>query len=309
MHSDLTGAKPAPRPWVLKARGLLALTKPRIMSLLLFSAFAGAILGSPDSLNYLAILATLVGGAFTSGGASALNIALETDLDGSMRRTRKRPVTSGVVGRRTTILFGLALNLAGFLVLVFLANLLAAALAILGSLLYVGLYTLVLKRNTIHNIVVGGAAGAMPPMVGYAATAGVVDVSALYLFAIIFFWTPPHFWALSLLIRDDYAKAEVPMMPVVLGERVTQAQILLYTVLLAGLTISFVVVSPYLGAIYLAGTVVLNGWFVWLAIQLRRRNTRGAALGLYLYSLGYLFLLFALVIANALVRGLGGIEL
>lgn len=287
-----------------RLRGLLALTKPRIMSLLLFTAAVGAVMGGVQSgqgVNWLAIVATLIGGALTSGGASALNIALETDLDGSMRRTSRRPVTAGVVGQREAIAFGLALNFIGFAALALMANLLAASLAIAGSLLYVGLYTLVLKRSTIHNIVVGGAAGAMPPLVGYAAASGGLDIAALYLFAIIFFWTPPHFWALSLLIRDDYAEAGVPMLPVVHGGGATRLQILLYSVLLTGLTLSFAAVTSMLGLIYLGGALILNWWLLWLAWRLRRHATRGAALRLYLYSLAYLFLLFGLAAGSALL--------
>ena len=275
------------------------LTKPQIMSLLLFTAAGGAALGSAHEINLLAILITVVGGALAAGGASALNIALETDVDSTMPRTSKRPVVAGRISRRNAIIFGLLLNVMSFVFLALTANFLAASLAILGTVLYVGLYTLFLKRRTWHNIVIGGAAGAVPPLVGYAVATGGLDISAWYLFTIIFFWTPPHFWALALLIKDDYAKANIPMLPVVSSTRDTRLQILLYSVLLAAMTVAFTGINRHLGLLYLVGSIILGLLLVWLAVKLMRSNTRRAAKRLYLYSLLYLFLLFALIIISA----------
>lgn len=286
--------------------GYIELTKPRIMSLLLFTAVTGTVLASTFELNIDAFIATIVGGMLASGGASALNIALETDLDQQMARTSARPVTSARISRRHAIIFGLILNLASFLAIYLLTgHLLAASLAIIGSILYVGLYTLLLKRTTTHNIVVGGAAGAVPPLVGYASVNGDLSLSAWYLFAIIFFWTPPHFWALALLIKDDYAKALVPMLPVVKGQRVTALQIFLYSLLLAGLSTAFFAVENVLGITYLIGSLILNVIFIGLAARLLLSYSKKAALQLYIFSLVYLFILFGLVMVDARLTWLG----
>jgi len=282
----------------------IELTKPRIMSLLLFTAIAGAALASEFELNANAFIATILGGMMAAGGASALNIALETDLDRRMKRTSERPVTSARVSRRNAILFGLTLNCGSFLTFLFLTNLLAASLALAGSALYVGLYTLILKRATWHNIVIGGAAGAVPPLVGYASVNGDLSLGAWYLFAIIFFWTPPHFWALALIIKDDYSKAQVPMLPVVKGRRATVVQIFLYVILLAGLTTAFAA-TPSIGWIYLIGSLILNAVFIVLALHLLRADGKKVALRLYIFSLLYLFVLFALVIVDARLHWLG----
>ena len=294
--------------------GYIELMKPRILSLLVFTAVTGTVLASANTfeLSVSPFIATVLGGILAAGGASALNIALETDLDKRMPRTSKRPVTASVISRTHAIIFGLVLNTSSFVAIFLLTGhlplngrLLAASLAIIGSILYVGLYTLILKRNTWHNIVVGGAAGAVPPLVGYAAFAGELHISAWYLAAIIFFWTPPHFWALALLIKDDYAKADVPMLPVVKGNYVTRLQILLYTLLMAGLTTAFYPVAnllrdgnDLLGGIYLIGSAMLNIIFILLAVLLMRNYTRKAALRLYLFSLLYLFLLFGLIMVD-----------
>ena len=277
----------------------LALTKPRVMSLLLVSAVAGAFLGAQSTPSLKIIIAVIIGGALASGGAASLNMAYESELDQKMGRTKNRPVAEGRIAFKTAVLFGIALNVGSFVILTLMTNMLAAGLAIVGTLLYFGLYTVILKRTTTQNIVIGGAAGAVPPLVGYAASAGTVDLSAWYLFVIIFFWTPPHFWALAIMIKDDYARANIPMMPVVMGIKHTTKQILLYTAVLSVLTILFGFVSQTLGWIYTIGSASLNLILFWYAYRLFKGPDRLAATKLYKYSLLYLALFFLLVMIDS----------
>ena len=280
----------------------LALTKPRVMSLLLVSAIAGAFLGAQSMPSFKIIVAVLIGGALASGGAASLNMAYESELDQKMGRTKNRPVAEGRISFNTAILFGIALNVGSFVILALMTNILAAALAIVGTVLYFGLYTVILKRTTTQNIVIGGAAGAVPPLVGYAASAGTIDLSAWYLFVIIFFWTPPHFWALAIMIKDDYARANIPMLPVVMGVKHTTKQILLYTCVLSGLTILFGFVSQPLGWIYTVGSGSLNCILIWYAYRLMKGPDRPAATKLYKYSLLYLALFFLLIMIDSVLE-------
>ncbi len=279
----------------------IALTKPRVMSLLLVSAVTGAFLGAGSIPTVEVLAAVLIGGALASGGAASLNMAYESELDQRMGRTKNRPVAEGRISPRTAVSFGIALNIAAFVVLALLANVLAATVALAGTALYFGLYTVVLKRITTQNIVIGGAAGAVPPLVGYAAATGTVDLAAWYLFAIIFFWTPPHFWALAIMIKDDYARADIPMLPVVRGVEHTSIQILLYSAVLFALTVLFGVVAGALGWTYMTGTVLLGIGFLWYAHRLTRAPDRPAATRLYRYSLLYLALLLVLVMVDSVV--------
>jgi protoheme IX farnesyltransferase len=279
----------------------IALTKPRVMSLLLVSAVAGAFLGAGSTPSLEVLVAVLVGGALASGGAASLNMAYESELDQRMGRTKNRPVAEGRISARTAMLYGILLNVGSFLVLALMTNVLAALLAIAGTVLYFGLYTVILKRTTTQNIVVGGAAGAVPPLVGYAAVTGSVELSAWYLFVIVFFWTPPHFWALAIMIKDDYARAGIPMLPVVRGVEHTTVQIMLYSVILSALTILFGVVSEPLGWIYMIGAAALSLAFIWYALLLTRSPERPAATRLYKYSLLYLALFFVLVMVDSVV--------
>lgn len=283
-------------------RDYISLTKPRVMSLLLVTAYGGAVLAARDIPPALLTLWVLLGGALASGGASALNMWYEEELDRSMSRTGKRPVAGGRVSPRAALTYGIALNIAAFAVLYFGTNILAASLALAGSALYVVLYTAILKRTTVHNIVVGGAAGAVPPLVGFAAVLGTLELDAFYLFAIVFFWTPPHFWALAILIRDDYARAGIPMLPVVQGDSAARWQILLYTVLMLALTTMFYFATTRLGAAYLIGSVVLGIGFIGFAVRAMMDQSRTSAARLYKYSLLYLFLLFALIIYDAATK-------
>ena len=280
----------------------LALTKPRVMSLLLVSAIAGAFLGAQSMPSFKIIVAVLIGGALASGGAASLNMAYESELDQNMGRTKNRPVAEGRISFNTAILFGIALNVGSFVILALMTNILAAALAIVGTVLYFGLYTVILKRTTTQNIVIGGAAGAVPPLVGYAASAGTIDLSAWYLFVIIFFWTPPHFWALAIMIKDDYARANIPMLPVVMGVKHTTKQILLYTAVLSVLTILFGFVSQPLGWIYTIGSGSLNCILIWYAYRLMKDPDRPAATKLYKYSLLYLALFFLLIMIDSVLE-------
>ena len=280
----------------------LALTKPRVMSLLLVSAIAGAFLGAQSMPSFKIIVAVLIGGALASGGAASLNMAYESELDQKMGRTKNRPVAEGRISFNTAIFFGIALNVGSFVILALMTNILAAALAIVGTVLYFGLYTVILKRTTTQNIVIGGAAGAVPPLVGYAASAGTIDLSAWYLFVIIFFWTPPHFWALAIMIKDDYSRANIPMLPVVMGVKHTTKQILLYTAVLSVLTILFGFVSQPLGWIYTVGSGSLNCILIWYAYRLMKGPDRPAATKLYKYSLLYLALFFLLIMIDSVLE-------
>ena len=277
----------------------LILTKPRVMSLLLFTALGGSFIAARGVPPWQYIVIVLVGGALASGGASALNMWYEEDIDQEMHRTDHRPVAGGRIKPMNALIFGVVLNIASFAVFYFFTNVLAASLAIAGSALYVVLYTALLKRTTTQNIVVGGAAGAVPPLVGYAAILGVLELEAWYLFAVVFFWTPPHFWALSLLIKDDYARAGVPMMPVVSGEAATRVQILLYTILMLPLTVMYYFATSKLGVVYLVSAVILGLVFFALAFKLWRTGARSDTLNLYKFSLLYLFLLFVALMFDA----------
>jgi protoheme IX farnesyltransferase len=273
-------------------RDYVTLTKPRIMSLLLLTGACGMFVGAEGVPPLGDLTAMLVGLALACGGASALNHYLDRDIDRLMgKRTRARPVAAGRVEPEYALEFGLALSALSFVLLGTFTNLLTAALALVGNLFYVVVYTRWLKRSTPQNIVIGGAAGAVPPLVGWSAATGNLALPALALFAIVFFWTPPHFWALALLIKRDYAAAGVPMLPVVRGERETARQIMLYTVVLIAVTLAPVAFGVF-GALYAVAALALGGVFLWLAVRLRRELVPARAALLFHYSLAYLALLF-----------------
>ncbi len=283
---------------------LVALTKPSIMSLLLLTALGAMFLADRGIPSFSLIAATLIGGAAASGGASALNHYFDRDIDERMRRTSRRPIASRRVAEEWAIGMGIGLNVVAFAVLAIWTNVLAAALAIAGTLFYIGVYTLWLKRSTVQNIVIGGAAGAIPPLVGWAAVTGSLDLEAWLLFAIVFFWTPAHFWALALLIREDYARAGVPMLPVVRGEEATTWGIFTYALSLIPLSL-LLFVSGGLGLIYLAAAIALGAVFVVYAVRLLRaavERRRAMAKGVYLYSLVYLALLFVAIMVDSSLR-------
>jgi protoheme IX farnesyltransferase len=281
-------------------RDYLVLTKPRIMSLLLLTGACGMVVGARGLPSLGLAVATLAGLALACGGASALNHVLDADIDKVMgKRTAKRPVAAGRIAAGRALEFGLALSAFSFVLLASTVNVLTAALALAGNLFYVLVYTRWLKRSTPQNIVIGGAAGAVPPLVGWAAATGNLTLPALFLFLIVFFWTPPHFWALALLIKDSYARARVPMLPVVRGDRETVRQIVLYTLALIGVTL-LPVAWGTLGVLYAASALALGGAFLWLAWSLRRDPSRSRAALLFHYSLAYLALLFVAAAVDVL---------
>src|SRR4051795_7708956 len=297
------GARAATAPAVVPirtartvARDLVTLTKPKVQSLLLFTTITTMYVAGDPSPGLVAL--TCLGGALSAGGAGAINHYVDRDIDAVMTRTRTRPIPSGRLPARVALWFGIALGASAFLLLALTVNLLAAALSLSGLLGYVFVYTLWLKRRTPQNIAIGGAAGAVPPLVAWAAVTGGLSWWAVYLFAIVFYWTPPHFWSLSLLMKDEYAKASVPMMPVVRGEAETRRQIVLYTGLLFLVT-QLPVCGGLLGAFYMVAAAVLSGFFGLGALALQRSGGRRDALRLYLFSLAYLALLFASMVIDA----------
>ncbi|MFN2590850.1 MAG: heme o synthase [Actinomycetota bacterium] len=277
------------------------LTKPRIILLLLVTTVPAMILAARGLPSLWLIVATLAGGTIAAGGANATNQYLDRDIDEIMSRTRDRPLPRHVIQPRRALLFGLALSALGFGFLALTVNLLAASLAVGAIAFYVLVYTMWLKRRSPQNIVVGGAAGAVPVLVGWAAVTGTVGWPAVVLFAIVFMWTPPHFWALSLRFRGDYAAAGVPMLPVVAGPDRTSRQIVLYAVLLAATTLVLVPVDR-MGVVYTASAVLLGGAFMWRAVRVRRTGTAAAAMELFRWSIGYLALLFLAIAVDTVVR-------
>jgi len=294
-HAEVVGAGERSRSLTIAA-DLLELTKPKVQSLLLFTTVTTMLVAGSPSIGL--ILATCLGGYLSAGGAGAVNHWYDRDIDAAMARTANRPVPSGRIPGKVALWFGIALAAASIVELSLLVNPLAAALSFSGFLGYVFVYTVWLKRRTPQNIVIGGAAGAVPPLVAWAATTGSVNGTALILFFIVFFWTPPHFWALSLLMKDEYAKVNVPMLPVVRGEAETRRQILLYTVLLYAVT-QLPFCAGGMDGIYLASSLALGLLFIAGAVRLYRTPSRQNALKLYLFSLAYLAALFAAMVADA----------
>ncbi len=280
-------------------RDYITLTKPRIMSLLLLTGAAGMFVGAEGWPNGWEFLAMMLGLAFACGGSSALNHVMDADIDRLMgERTAARPVAAGRVAAPRALEFGVVLMALSFALLATTVNVLTAALALIGGLFYVVVYTRYLKRSTDQNIVIGGAAGAVPPLVGFAAATGNLTLPALWLFLIVFLWTPPHFWALALMIKEHYAAANVPMLPGTRGVRETTRQILLYSLVLVAFTVA---VGWWLGPVYTVAAVLLGAYFLLLAWQLRRDTSRRRAVLLFHYSLAYLALLFVAAAADPLL--------
>jgi protoheme IX farnesyltransferase len=316
---EIAGAGPdataGPRTTGDTIRAYIALTKPRIIELLLVTTVPAMVLATRDLPGATAgvdwpdwialVFWTMIGGTLAAGSANAINCYLDRDIDLLMTRTRRRPLPAHQVDPERAVLFGLALGVLSFLVMVWFVNLTAAFLTLLAIGFYVVIYTILLKRSTPQNIVIGGAAGALPPVIGWAAVTGNVGLPAILLFALVFYWTPPHFWALSLRIRKDYAAAGVPMLPVVKGIPETTRQIGLYTVLMVAISLVLWAVAR-MGAIYLGAAVVLGAIFLWQAYGLWRRGASEeastvGAIRLYKYSISYLSLLFLAVAVDALV--------
>jgi protoheme IX farnesyltransferase len=290
----------SPQPQSPHWRDYLLLTKPIVVALLLVTTLAAMIVGAGKFPEIDLIFWTLLGGGFTAGGASAINQYIDRDRDKAMSRTSKRPLPDGRLTGTQAIRFGISLSLAGVVILAIFVNLLSAVLALSGILYYVVLYSLILKPTTPQNIVIGGGAGAIPPLVGWAAATGSLSIPAFFLFALIFFWTPPHFWALALLKERDYARAGVPMLPVVIGERGTRVHILLYTLQL----VTFTMLLPLAdlgGDIYMLIAVLLGITLVVFAIQLWRQGGNRQAWSMYRYSSTYLALIFFALVIDTLI--------
>jgi protoheme IX farnesyltransferase len=281
-------------------RDYVALTKPRVVVLLEVTTVFAMVMAARGWPGWMLTANTIVGGWLAAGGAHAINCWFDRDIDASMGRTRSRPIPAGRIDPRNALLFGTALGASSFALLATQVNLLAATLALSGLLFYVLVYTMWLKRSSVQNIVVGGAAGAIPPLVGWAAVQGRLNLTALFLFAVILYWTPPHFWALSLLIRRDYAGASVPMLPVVAGEAETRRQILVYSAVLVLVTFLPMMVHLF-GSVYAIGAGVLDAAFLALTGMAVLSPTARAARRVFYYSMLYLALLFAVMAVDRVV--------
>ena len=281
--------------------GFVALTKPRIIELLLVTTVPTMVVAQKGMPPLWLVAVTVLGGTFAAGGANAINMVVDRDIDAVMHRTRNRPLVTGVVQPTEALVFALVLEAIAFGLLWAMVNLLSAVLAVAATAFYVFVYTLWLKRTSTSNIVIGGAAGAVPVLVGWAAVRNSLDWAPLVLFAVIFVWTPPHFWALAVKYRDDYAAAEVPMLPAVAPLRTTAVRILLYTVLLWALTLVFAPVAG-MGALYTASAVGLGAVFLALAVRLYRTPTAPVAMRLFSWSITYVTLLFGAMAADQLLR-------
>jgi protoheme IX farnesyltransferase len=276
----------------------LSLTKPRILLLLLITELGAMIAAARGWPGTSLTLAALAGGAFSAGGAAAVNCWFDRDIDAVMARTCTRPIPSGRIPPANALVFGVGLSAIGFLTLALVTNLLAALLALAGGLFYVFVYTMWLKRSTRQNIVIGGAAGAFPPLVGWAVVTGAITPPALALFAVIFFWTPPHFWSLALLLRRQYQEVGVPMLPVVATDADTRRSIVVYSVVL--LVVS-VIPGIWFGPVYAMGAAALGGGFLWMALRVLSTEGLRWASRLFHFSLAYLAALFALAAVSALL--------
>jgi len=284
-----------------RAAAYVALTKPRIIELLLVTTVPTMVVADRGLPHIGLIIATVLGGTMAAGGANAINMYVDRDIDKVMHRTRHRPLVTGVIEARNALIFAIGLEIVAFLFLWATVNLLSAVLAVSATLFYVFVYTLWLKRTSSHNIVIGGAAGAVPVLVGWTAVTDRLDWAPIVLFAVIFYWTPPHFWALAIKYRDDYAAADVPMLPAVASLRTTASRIVMYTVVLWALTVLFSPVAG-MGHLYLLSALVLGAVFMGLALQLLRTATPAAAMRLFAYSITYITLLFGAMAVDQLLR-------
>ncbi|MEO7836094.1 MAG: heme o synthase [Acidimicrobiales bacterium] len=279
----------------------IALTKPRIIELLLVTTLPTMVVAARALPPLDLMLATLAGGTLAAAGANAINMYVDRDIDGIMKRTRGRPLVTGEIAPANALRFAIVLEVLAFAALWALVNLLSAVLAVTATLFYVFVYTLWLKRTSTHNIVIGGAAGAVPVLVGWAAVTGSLGLAPLVLFAVIFLWTPPHFWALAIRYKEDYAAAEVPMLPAVASMSQTARQIVLYTVALWGCSLVFAPVAG-MGLLYLGAALGLGAIFLLRAVELMRDSTPQRAMRLFHYSISYITLLFGAMAVDQLVR-------
>jgi protoheme IX farnesyltransferase len=290
----------ADRTWRHTVGSYVALTKPRIIELLLVTTVPTMIVAERGMPSVWLMTATVIGGTLAAGGANAINMYVDRDIDQVMDRTKKRPIASGAVTPRSALTFAIAIEAAAFVFLWGTVNLLSASLALGACLFYVFVYTLWLKRTSSHNIVIGGAAGAAPVLIGWSAVTNSLAWPPIILFAVIFIWTPPHFWSLAIKYREDYAKVDVPMLPVVASLRTTAVSIFRYTLLLVGLTVLFAPVAD-MGNLYLGAAIVLGGVFVWFSVRLLQDASPAMAMRVFGWSITYLTLLFGAMAVDRLL--------
>jgi len=279
----------------------VALTKPRIIELLLVTTVPTMVVAQRGLPSGWLVLATLVGGALAAAGANTINMFVDRDIDKLMKRTSRRPLVTGEITPRNALVFAVTLEIAAFVELSLLVNPLSAVLAVSATLFYVFVYTLWLKRTSSNNIVIGGAAGAVPVLVGWASVTNSLGLAPLVLFAIVFYWTPPHFWALAIRYREDYAAADVPMLPVVASFAETTRKIVIYTLVLWAITLVFWPIG-HMGDLYLASAMLLGGVFTWKAVQLARSESPAGAMRLFGWSITYVTLLFGAMAVDQLIR-------
>jgi heme o synthase len=297
----LTAARSPQPTWRAQVGDYVALTKPRIIELLLVTTVPTMVVAERGLPSVWLMLATVVGGTLAAGGANAINMYVDRDIDKLMKRTQNRPLASGRLEPRRALIFAVTLEVLAFAFLWATVNLLSAVLAVSACLFYVFVYTLWLKRTSKSNIVIGGAAGAAPVLIGWSAVTNSLDWAPVVLFAVIFYWTPPHFWALAIRYRDDYAAADVPMLPVVVSLRTTAIRILLYTLLLWALTLLFAPVAD-MGGVYVAAALVLGAVFTWYAVRLVRDRDPKVAMRVFTWSISYITLLFGAMAVDQLLR-------
>ena len=293
--------QPAPRPLWSRIGAYVALTKPRIIELLLVTTVPTQVVAARGLPSGWLVIATVMGGSLAAGGANAINMYVDRDIDRIMKRTQGRPLVTGAMTPRAALTFAVGLEVAAFAWLWGFVNLLSAVLAVSACLFYVFVYTLWLKRTSTQNIVIGGAAGAVPVLIGWSSVTGSLAWPPVVLFAVIFYWTPPHFWALAIKYRDEYAAADVPMLPSVVSLRATSIRIIIYTVVLWALTLAFSSVAG-MGDLYLGAAIVLGGLFLWLAFRLLQAPSTKSAMRLFSYSITYITLLFGAMAIDVLLR-------
>ena len=296
--------KPASSPLRARVAGYVALTKPRIIELLLITTVPTMVVAQQGIPPFWLMVNTVLGGAFAAGGANAINMYVDRDIDALMERTKGRPLVTGVMTPRAALTFAIGLEVVAFAWLWTFVNLLTAILAVAACLFYVFVYTLWLKRTSKSNIVIGGAAGAVPVLIGWTSVTNELAWAPIVLFAVMFYWTPPHFWALAIKYKDDYSAADVPMLPSVVSLKTTATRILLYTLLLWGLTLLFSPVAE-MGTLYLVSAIVLGAIFTWMAVRLRQDPSTALAMKVFTYSITYITLLFGAMALDVLVRNAG----
>jgi heme o synthase len=298
VHQTVTRSSSVTRS---RVGAFVALTKPRIIELLLVTTVPTQVVAAQGLPPLHLVIWTVLGGTLAAGGANAFNMVVDRDIDRLMARTRNRPLVTGEVTAREALIFAFVLEVLAFALLWTAVNLLSAVLAVAACLFYVFVYTIWLKRSSTSNIVIGGAAGAVPVLVGWASITGSLDWAPVILFGIIFYWTPPHFWALAIRYREDYQAADVPMLPAVSSLRTTALRIVGYTVLLWALTLVFSPVAG-MGVLYLTAAILLGGWYLWLAIKLLRSPTPELAMRMFTWSITYITLLFGVMALDELIR-------